>query len=86
MATRAAFVAPPGFGQRQTPGSAKVSPAVFRKLYQAFFLDHFESCDVRSDVQLQTMWPMSRFLLNIEKRSLSWLTLCGVGLASKNAM
>jgi hypothetical protein len=29
---------------------------------------------------------MSRFLLNIEKRSLSWLTLCGVGLASKNAM
>ena len=29
---------------------------------------------------------MSRFLLNIEKRSLSWLTLCGVGSASKNAM
>jgi hypothetical protein len=29
---------------------------------------------------------MSRFLLNIEKRSLSWLTLCGVSLASKNAM
>ena len=29
---------------------------------------------------------MSRFLLNIEKRSLPWFTLSGVGLASKNAM
>ena len=29
---------------------------------------------------------MSRSLLNIEKRSLAWLTLRGVGLASKNAM
>ena len=29
---------------------------------------------------------MSRFLLNIEKRSLPWLTLRGVGLASKNAV
>jgi hypothetical protein len=29
---------------------------------------------------------MSRSLLNIEKRSLSWLTLRGVGLAGKNAM
>ena len=29
---------------------------------------------------------MSRFLLNIEKRPLSWFTLSGVGLASKNAI
>ena len=29
---------------------------------------------------------MSRSLLNIEKRSLPWLTLRGVGLASKNAV
>jgi hypothetical protein len=37
-------------------------------------------------VEGQNLTGMSRFLLNIEKRSLSWLTLCGVGLASKNAM
>ena len=29
---------------------------------------------------------MSRSLLNIEKRSLPWLTLCGFGLASKDAV
>jgi putative tryptophan/tyrosine transport system substrate-binding protein len=29
---------------------------------------------------------MSGLLLNIEKRPLSWLTLCGVGLASKSAL
>jgi hypothetical protein len=29
---------------------------------------------------------MSRLLLNIEKRPLSWLTLCGVGLASKSVL
>jgi site-specific DNA recombinase len=34
----------------------------------------------------ETGLAMSRFLLNIEKRSLPWFTLSGVGLASKNAM
>ena len=42
------------------------------------------------DLRLLGVWPdapaMSRFLLNIEKRPLSWFTLSGVGLASKNAI
>ena len=57
-------------------------------LYQFHHQHHLMALDQTKSLPLAIGYvaAMSRFLLNIEKRSLPWFTLSGVGLASKNAM
>jgi putative ABC transport system substrate-binding protein len=71
---------------REPGGGLVVMPDIFMFAHRAPIILAAARNNVPAVYYLSDFAAMSRFLLNIEKRPLSWFTLSGVGLASKNAI